>query len=159
MDLVKDTVTLDETSRVIETMMSEENTAYGPRGVCAVVGRELAERTGDAERAGVDPWRLWLDPGIGFAKGHDDNLRLLDGSGEVRLELAARGGLRHAPLLVGMSRKGFLGRLTGRAVAADRDFATAAAVAAAVRAGADVVRVHCAEAGADAARVADALYR
>lgn len=62
-------------------------------------------------------------------------------------------------MLVGASRKGFLGRLLGRTEAADRDIATAAAVALSISYGADVVRVHNVAACLDAVRVADAVHR
>lgn len=65
----------------------------------------------------------------------------------------------HAPMLMGPSRKGFLGRLTGRALAADRDAATVAAAVVCVEGGADVVRAHNVAAVRDGLRVADAVYR
>lgn len=66
---------------------------------------------------------------------------------------------RHAPLLVGASRKGFLGKAVGGKPPAERDAATVAAVVASIAGGADVVRVHNVAMCADGARVADALYR
>lgn len=67
--------------------------------------------------------------------------------------------LAAAPQLMGLSRKGFLGAVTGQEVPADRDFATAAANALAIAGGADVIRVHDVRAGVDAAKVADASMR
>ena len=62
-------------------------------------------------------------------------------------------------MLVGPSRKGFLGHLTGRAVAAERDAATVAACVACVAGGADIVRVHNVRDVTDGVKIADALYR
>jgi len=62
-------------------------------------------------------------------------------------------------VLVGASRKGFLGAVTGRAKAGDRDVASAAAAVAAVAGGAYVVRVHDVRGTVDAVRVADAVWR
>jgi dihydropteroate synthase len=89
------------------------------------------------------------DPGIGFGKAVAHNLELLGRAGE----LAERLGL---PVLVGPSRKGFLGHLTGRPVG-ERLPATLAAVVAAALAGAAFVRVHDVAATRDALIVAEAI--
>jgi dihydropteroate synthase len=67
--------------------------------------------------------------------------------------------LAAAPQLMGLSRKSFLAPVTGHDVPAERDFATVAANALAIASGADVIRVHDAQAGVDAARVADAALK
>jgi len=87
-----------------------------------------------ARAAGIPAERLAVDPGLGFGKDLDENLALLAGLGTLR----ARLGL---PLLIGPSRKSFLGRLTGDPVG-ERDTATVAACAVAAFLGADAVRVH-----------------
>jgi 2-amino-4-hydroxy-6-hydroxymethyldihydropteridine diphosphokinase/dihydropteroate synthase len=134
------------------TMQSAENTAYGD--VVAEVAAELRQKAAAAAAVGVETWRLVLDPGLGFAKGGKDNVRLL--AGLPRLRAALGPPLRGAPLLVGPSRKGFLGALTGHATPAARDAATAAAAALAAAGGANVVRAHDAAGVRDALRVADA---
>lgn len=101
-----------------------------------------------AEEAGVDRRAIAIDPGIGFGKTLSHNLELLAGLGS----LAADG----RPVAVGVSRKSFLGRITGRPVE-DRDTASAAAAALAVRNGASVIRTHNAAAAVDAAAVAYAM--
>jgi dihydropteroate synthase len=98
------------------------------------VAEELAASVAEACAAGVAEQQLAVDPGIGFGKRLEDNLALLARVGELRERL----GL---PLLVGPSRKSFLGVLTGEP-APRRDEATWAACAVAVFAGADAVRVH-----------------
>jgi dihydropteroate synthase len=82
-------------------------------------------------------------------------------SGGVRASLtrAGAGCLARAPMLLGASRKGFLGAVTGREVPAERDAATSAACVAGVLGGADVMRVHDVAAVADALKVADAVWR
>ena len=102
---------------------------------------------------GVRRERLLVDPGIGFGKGTGENLALLGRLGELKASL---GGL---PLLVGTSRKRFLGELLDGAPPEDRVEGTAATVALAIAAGADVVRVHDVAHMDRTRRVADAILR
>ena len=103
-----------------------------------------------AEAAGIARERILLDPGIGFGKTFEHNLYLLRRLNELRVL-----GL---PLLVGTSRKGFLGRLAGGKPAAERLAATLGSVASmAALGGADVVRVHDVAEARDALAVADAI--
>ena len=81
--------------------------------VCAEVGAELLQAGARAQETGIEPWRMLLDPGLGFAKTQASNLTLLSHLPDVRRALDAPGALRRAPLLLGPSRKGFLGRITG----------------------------------------------
>lgn len=118
------------------------------RDVVAEVGAELEAAIARAERAGVPRARVVLDPGIGFAKTAEHNLALLAGLGRLR----ALG----CPLLVGPSRKSFIGTLTGAGVG-DRLPGTLAAVAASVLAGVEFVRVHDVAAARQAALVAAAI--
>lgn len=113
------------------------------------VGDELAERVAAAEAVGIAPQRIVVDPGIGFGKRLEDNLALLARAGTLRARLGR-------PLLVGPSRKAFLGALTGDPVDR-RDVATVAACAVAVFAGADALRVHDVAGGVRAAAVGRAL--
>jgi len=118
--------------------------------VCA----ELTARVEDVVAAGVGPEQLVLDPGLGFAKNADHNWALLAG-----LDRLIGLGL---PVLVGASRKTFLGRLLpdadGRPRPAEgRDAATLATTVLAAQAGAWGVRVHDAAASVDAIRTVDAV--
>jgi dihydropteroate synthase len=106
----------------------------------------LAAQAENATRAGVS--QVIVDPGIGFGKNTEHNLQLLRRLGE----LAAL----PYPLLVGPSRKSFLGNLTGAAVG-DRLSSTLSAVTAAVLGGADIVRVHEVKECRQAVLVADAI--
>eukprot|EP00899_Mesostigma_viride_P010436 jgi/Mesvir1/19394/Mv10428-RA.1 len=139
-----------------ETMQDASNTMY--RDVCRDTAGELSARVCEAMLAGVEGWRIWSDPGFGFAKTKDQNVQLLRGLDVFRRCLLP-GTLRNAPLLIGVSRKGFLGALTGRKGPRDRDWATVAAMVAGTRAGADVIRAHNVVAAKDAVAVADALWR
>jgi dihydropteroate synthase len=113
--------------------------------VLAFFRRQVAH----AESQGVGRSQLWLDPGLGFGKTAAHNLELLR-----RLpELAALG----LPLLVGASRKKFLGRILGADDPNDRKEGTAAAVALSIAGGASMVRVHDVRAMARVAKVSDAI--
>lgn len=118
------------------------------KNVVAEVRDFLRARTEAAVEAGVAPRAVAIDPGIGFGKTADHNLRLLAGLGE----LVALG----PPVAVGVSRKSFLGAITGRAVG-ERDEASAVMAGLAVMNGATVVRTHRPAYAADAAAVACAM--
>ncbi|HKO03782.1 MAG TPA: dihydropteroate synthase [Candidatus Acidoferrales bacterium] len=121
------------------------------RDVMADVTRGLREALGRARAAGIPRERIVLDPGIGFGKSVEQNCELL-----ARLPELARLG---CPLLVGASRKAFLGTLLGGAAEDRRIWGTAAAVTAAVVGGAHIVRVHDVAEMAQVVRVADAIGR
>jgi dihydropteroate synthase len=133
-------------------MHNREGIDY-PDGVFASVVGWLREAVAAAEDRGVHRDRLIVDPGIGFGKGSDENLELLHRLGELK---AALDGL---PMLVGTSRKRFLGELLGGAQPDDRVEGTAATVALAIAAGADIVRVHDVAQMARVRTVADAVVR
>ena len=109
-----------------------EGPAY--RDVVEDVRDFLLERARAAEVAGVARERIALDPGIGFGKSVAENLALIEGAGR----LAAAG----YPVLVGSSRKSFIGRLTGIAEARLRDPASVWLAVEAARQGAAILRVH-----------------
>jgi dihydropteroate synthase len=111
--------------------LAEVHAAAAPSGFEEIAG-ELAERL--AGLPGALRARTIADPGIGFGKGTALNLELLRRAGELATRL-------QCPVMVGPSRKRFLGDVTGRPVG-DRDAATHGAVLAAVSSGAQLVRVH-----------------
>lgn len=125
------------------------NPQYGD--VVREVKEHLASRLAAAQQAGVRPERVLLDPGIGFGKTADHNLTLLR---ELR-QLTELG----RPLLLGTSRKGFIGRITGESDAAERIMGTAATVAWCVANGAAIVRAHDVAAMAKVVRVMEAIRR
>jgi len=117
--------------------------------VVADVCGELAARVEAIIDAGVAPELVVVDPGLGFAKDADHNLRLLAALDRLL-------ALGH-PVLVGASRKSFLGAVLGGRAVDQRDDATQAVTALAARAGVWGVRVHEARAAADAVRVVEAV--
>lgn len=98
---------------------------------------------------GIKKEQLILDPGIGFGKRFEDNLDIINGLFEF--------SVFDLPLLVGPSRKAFLGEITGKEEPSERDVATCGAVVAAILNGASIVRIHNVAAMLDAIKVADAL--
>lgn len=140
-------------------------------GVIEGVRKELGSRVQRALRAGVRRWNIIIDPGIGFSKDVEDNLELMRRGAELNaaanagkrsehiLPIAAKTGLGGYPVLVGTSRKAYLGRLIGKITAKDREWATAAAVSAAIQQNADIIRVHNVGAHKDVLIVSDAIYR
>ncbi|MEA2126165.1 MAG: dihydropteroate synthase [Solirubrobacteraceae bacterium] len=132
-----------------EPRTMQDDPRYGD--VVSDVKAFLEARLAFAIAEGIPEERVQLDPGIGFGKTAAHNLTLLN-----RLEeLVAIG----RPLVVGISRKSFLGRITGRDVAADRVHATVAANVLALERGASVFRVHDVAASRDALLVAAATLR
>lgn len=124
----------------------QSRAVYGD--VAGEVARELEEALRRAEASGIPRERTILDPGIGFAKTAEQSVELLARVGELR----ALG----RPILVGPSRKSFIGRITGATVD-DRVPGTLAAVAACVLAGVEILRVHDVAPARQAARVAAAI--
>jgi dihydropteroate synthase len=94
----------------------------------------LAERIRIATALGIDPSSILIDPGIGFGKRMEHNFALIRQLRDFR-------ALPH-PMVVGMSRKGFIRKVSGEDLASGRPFGTAAAVAWAAANGADILRVH-----------------
>ena len=116
--------------------------------VVADVSAFLTERVAFARASGIDPDQVCIDPGIGFGKTIDHNLTLLR-----HLDRIAAIG---PPVLVGASRKSFLGALTGQPLEG-RDVATVAVNLAAVRRGAWMLRVHAVRPTRDALTVSAAI--
>jgi dihydropteroate synthase len=111
----------------------------------------LETSIGIALDSGVREEMIIVDPGIGFGKTYDHNLAILN-----HLEAFAALG---KPLLVGPSRKAFIGKILGGAPPAQRMEGTAAAVAISIMKGAHIVRVHDVKEMVRVAKVADAIRR
>jgi dihydropteroate synthase len=126
-------------------------TEYGPAGLVPTVLAELRQASDRALAAGVRREQLIWDPGLGFAKTTEQNLELLRGLPVLRAE-----GI---PLLVGPSRKRFIGAVLDEPRPKARLWGTAAVVAQCVSSGVDVVRVHDGGPIVQVARMADALWR
>jgi dihydropteroate synthase len=119
--------------------------------VLAEVVGGLRLSVAEATRRGVPRESIAVDPGFGFGKSFDQNIELLARLGRLAAEFP------DFPVLVGTSRKSFVGRLTGYAPAAERLHGTMATVAAAVLRGASIVRVHDVRAAVETVRVVDAI--
>lgn len=131
-----------------ETMQSL--TDYGD--VAAEVAAELEGPVARAVAAGVAPERIVVDPGVGFAKTAAQNLALIAGLGALVRRLGR-------PVLLGPSRKSFIGHLLGGAPAEARDAGTVGACVAGLARGARIFRVHEVRAAREALLVADAILR
>jgi len=131
-----------------KTMYAEA--AY--KDVVSEVIAELSERIHAAEAAGVAPERVIVDPGIGFAKRAPHSYGVLAHLPQLAEALGR-------PLLVGPSRKSYLREAVDGRPALQRDWGTAAAVTAAVLAGAHIVRVHAVEEMRQVVRVAEEIRR
>jgi dihydropteroate synthase len=117
--------------------------------VAAEVARELAASMARAEAAGIDLANVALDPGIGFAKTAAHNIALLRDLAPLR----ALG----RPLVIGVSRKRFIGTTSGQAAPKQRVAGSLAAALFALQSGATVLRVHDVPATVEAVRVWQAL--
>ena len=130
----------------VSDMATYDRASY--EDVAGEVTRELGEAVKVAEGRGVTRDHLLVDPGLGFSKRPEHNVEMLR-----RLDVLAALGL---PIMVGPSRKRFLGQLTGKDVG-DRDRATAAACVAAYFHGARFFRVHAVAVVREALQVAHAV--
>ncbi len=110
----------------------------------------LKKKVQNAEAQGISPERIIIDPGIGFGKTTKHNLELLKRLSEFRT--------LKKPLLIGTSRKSFIGNIL-KVPVTERVEGTAATVCWAIAHGADIVRVHDVKANVRAAQMTDALYR
>ena len=131
-----------------KTMYAEAE--YGD--LVAEVIEELRGSLRCAVAAGVAPSSIVVDPGLGFAKRPSHSYGVLARLSEIATAL-------HRPVLVGPSRKSFLREAAGGRPARERDWGTAAAVTAAVLAGAHIVRVHAVREMAQVVRVAEEIRR
>ena len=111
----------------------------------------LENRIEAAIASGIDKSQIIIDPGIGFAKTYDQNLEIFK-----RLPMLRS---LNCPILVGPSRKGFIGHILNQPDPRERVWGTAAACCAAIAAGADILRVHDVKEMREVSRVADALWR
>lgn len=118
------------------------------RDIFAEIESDLTAAVQKAMRAGITPDQIVLDPGVGFGKTLEQNLEIIN-----RLDQFLGLGF---PVMIGTSRKSFIGRITGR-TASDRLFGTAASVAASILRGAHLVRVHDVKSMVEVARVTDAI--
>ena len=125
---------------------------YGTGGVVCAVEAFLQARMEAAFSAGIEPHQVLLDPGLGFGKSVEQNLELIRGLPRLRSNLGR-------PLLVGASRKSFIGALLGGRPPAERLFGSLAVAVRAVESGASVIRTHDVGSTIDSLEVARAIGR
>lgn len=130
-----------------EPQTMQANPAYGD--VVAEVLDYLQDRAKFAQECGVEKERIFIDPGIGFGKTLEHNIELLR-----NIDRFVTSGYR---VLLGTSRKRFIGDITGKSAADERVFGTAATVAIAAAASVSVVRVHDVGEMADVLKVTKAI--
>ena len=111
----------------------------------------LAKQIAAAVAAGIDQRKIIIDPGIGFAKNYEQNLEIFRRLSELRQ--------LNCPILVGASRKSFIGRILNQPDPKARVWGTAAACCAAIFNGADILRVHDVKEMREVSLVADAIFR
>ena len=130
-----------------EPRTMQENPVY--KDLMGELSRYLRESARQAERDGIRS--VLVDPGVGFGKSWDHNLEILRRMGELR-DIGY-------PLIVGVSRKGFIGAITGVEAAGERLIGSKVAEAFAVAGGADVIRTHDVGAAVEAVRMGEAVRR
>ncbi len=126
----------------------QRNTTYS--AIIPEIVRFLRERISAAEACGISIQRIVVDPGIGFGKSLEGNLEILRNLDQF--------SVLSRPILVGTSRKAFIGTILGRE-SGDRAFGTAATIALAVAKGASILRVHDVRQMRDVAIMASAVMR
>ncbi|MBN2539674.1 MAG: dihydropteroate synthase [Deltaproteobacteria bacterium] len=133
--------------RGVPRTMQEGDLSY--RSLMGEITEFLEESIEKARSSGVDVENIIVDPGIGFGKSTADNVAIL----RHLKELKTLG----RPIMVGTSRKRFIGEITGQVLAEDRVEGTAASVAASIMNGAHIVRVHNVEFMKKLSRIADEI--
>ncbi|ORX58203.1 Dihydropteroate synthase [Hesseltinella vesiculosa] len=137
------------------TMMNKTNTTYED-DVVQVICQDIYGLVQRALAAGVYRWNMVLDPGVGFAKTVDQDLKILRHLGDMVADDALLEGF---PMLVGPSRKKFIGKITGVDQPNQRSYGTAAAVAASIAGKANILRVHDVRPMVETARMCDAVWK
>lgn len=139
------------------TMQLPENVKYND--ICADIAFSIQQSCDAAVDAGIESWRIVLDPGIGFAKTGQGNADLVANLSRFRSGISEP--YQNLPILLGPSRKKFLGELIGResAPASERDWATCAISAIGAMHGANIIRTHNVRGTKDAVMVADGVMK
>lgn len=133
-----------------KTMMNM--TDYSGRNILSSISLELSLYVNKALQKGIPRWNILVDPGIGFAKNTEQCCGLLNGLINERREFL------NFPLLIGVSKKSFIGKILDLPNPQDRGNGTAAAVTASVAANAAIIRVHDVKASVEIAKVARAIW-
>ncbi|NEQ41768.1 MAG: dihydropteroate synthase [Okeania sp. SIO3I5] len=111
----------------------------------------LQSRIEEAVRAGIEREKIIIDPGIGFAKNYEQNLEIIRNLSRFKS--------LNCPILVGLSRKSFIGKILNQPDAKQRVWGTAAGCVAAIAQSVDILRVHDVKEMSEVCRVADVIFR
>jgi dihydropteroate synthase len=130
-----------------------QKAVYQSNNLIEVVAQELEGRISKALDAGIPLWNIVIDPGIGFAKNESHNFEMLSKASVFKSRF------QNIPMLIGTSRKGFIGKTVGSNNIEDRDWGTAATVCASIIGGADFIRVHNVKGMSSVCKVGDRLWR
>ncbi|KAH3672939.1 hypothetical protein WICPIJ_009986 [Wickerhamomyces pijperi] len=155
----------NENHDLVEQYQHDTDLNHSDKVLLTAIARELSIQVQKAIAQGVKRWQLIIDPGIGFAKNLRQNLTLIKGTPLIKsysLKNQAMDqytSLVGLPILLGPSRKRFIGELTHEKEASERVGSTGAVVMACVGFGSDIVRVHDVKEVNKVVKVADALYR
>jgi len=128
--------------------MQKGNLTY--KSICGDIIEFLKERISNAHLSGILNEKIMIDPGFGFGKTSEDNLKLLKYMDEFKI--------LGRPIVAGVSRKNFIGKITG-GEPSDREEGTAAAVTAAILHGANIIRVHDVKRMKKVVSMTDAIIR
>ncbi len=131
------------------------------------VQKELTESVKIAINYGIPRWLIIVDPGLGFAKNVKQNIELIKLKSNLIDDIAfgSKNGVfccqifKTFPILMGPSRKGFIGEMSNEPIAKDRQFGTAAVVTVCIENGCDIIRVHDVKEMSQVARTADYIYK
>ncbi|KAJ1973462.1 trifunctional dihydropteroate synthetase [Dimargaris xerosporica] len=135
---------------------SSKRASDSHRSVVSAVATELQACVRKALQAGIYRWNIIVDPGIGFAKTAVQDIELLR---DLPRFTSKQSPLPDFPVLVGTSRKKFIGKLTDQPVPANRVYGTAATCAAAIAGGCNILRVHDVRAMRDVLKMSDSIWR
>ncbi|KAJ1652256.1 trifunctional dihydropteroate synthetase [Dispira simplex] len=140
-----------------QTMVSLTQYAEGPGNVVKVIAAELQAAVHRALQAGIYRWNIIVDPGVGFAKTAQQDMEILRDL--YKLTDPQSSPIASFPILVGTSRKKFIGKYTGRTVPEERKWGTAATCSAAIAGGCHILRIHDVKEMRDVIKVSDGVWR
>ncbi|KAK5780591.1 trifunctional dihydropteroate synthetase/dihydrohydroxymethylpterin pyrophosphokinase/dihydroneopterin aldolase FOL1 PWA37_003231 [Arxiozyma heterogenica] len=129
------------------------------------IGFEMSQTYRKAVQCGVKRWQIIMDPGLGFAKNGNQNIQLmkdiplLKNYSFFNEDTKEFTNFKNIPVLVGPSRKKFIGTITKEEDASKRDFATGSVVTSCIGLGCDIVRVHNVADCSKAVKIADSIYK
>lgn len=148
-----------ENIRIYNTRNSNEDV------LVTEVSKEISKLISKMYSKGIKRWQIILDPGLGFAKNLSENLSIIRNLPKLKhyqqynLKSTEFISFKYIPILLGPSRKKFIGTITGKETAAERINGTSASITAGIGFGSDIVRVHDFKEMKDVCLMGDAIYK